>query len=82
MTNLTRAWAVGLLALVLPVTVAAQQPDARARDANNAADGGQNQDRFQVLHALNKAIAGSDLHFAAQFARGGGGRPQDNQGHS
>ena len=78
MTNLTKALAAGLMALVLPVTLAAQEPNARAQDANNAADEGQNQDRFQVLHALNKAIAGSDLQFAAQFARGG--RQQDNQG--
>jgi hypothetical protein len=78
MTNLTKAWAVGLLALVLPVTADAQQPNARAQAANNAADEEQNQNRFQVLHALNKAIAGSDLQFAAQVARGG--RQQDNQG--
>lgn len=78
MTNLTKAWAVGLLALVLPVTAAAQQSNARAQAANNPADEEQNQNRFQVLHALNKAIAGSDLQFAAQVARGG--RQQDNQG--
>jgi len=78
MTNLTKAWAAGLLALVLPVTVSAQQPNARAQAGNNATDDEQNQHRFQVLHALNKAIAGSDLQFAAQVARGG--RQQDNQG--
>jgi hypothetical protein len=78
MTNLTKAWAVGLLALVLPVTVAAQQPNARARAANNTEDQGQNRDRFLILHALNKAIDGSGLQFAAEFARGG--RQQDNQG--
>jgi len=78
MTNLTKAWAAGLLAFILPVTVSAQQPNARAQAGNNAADEEQNQNRFQVLHALNKAIAGSDLQFAAQVARGG--RQQDNQG--
>jgi hypothetical protein len=78
MTHLTKVWAVGLLTLVLPLTVAAQQPNARARAANNDAEEGQQHNRFLVLHALNKAISGSDLQFAAQFSRGG--RPQDNQG--
>src|SRR4051794_6696891 len=50
MTHLTKASAVGLLALVLPGTLAAQQPNARAQAANNAANEGQDQDRFLILH--------------------------------
>jgi hypothetical protein len=79
MTNLTKAWAVGLLVLALPVTVAAQQqPGARAQAGTNAGDEGHRQHRFAVLHALSKAIEGSELQFAAQLTRGG--RPQDNPG--
>jgi hypothetical protein len=78
MTHLTKASVVGLLALALPGTLAAQQPNARAQAANNAANEGQDQDRHLILHALNKAIDGTGLEFAAHLARGG--RQQDDQG--
>jgi len=78
MTHLTKASVVGLLALALPGTLAAQQPNARAQAANNAANEGQDQDRYLILHALNKAIDGTGLEFAAHLARGG--RRQDDQG--
>jgi hypothetical protein len=79
MTNLTKAWAVGLLVLALPMTGAAQQqPGGRAQAGTDAGDEGHQHHRFLVLHALSKAIEGSELQFAAQLTRGG--RPQNNQG--
>jgi hypothetical protein len=78
MTHLTKASVVGLLALGLPGTLAAQQPNARAQAANNAANEGLDQDRHLILHAVNKAIDGTGLEFAAHLARGG--RHQDDHG--
>jgi hypothetical protein len=75
MTNPSKAGIAVFLVLVLPV--AAQRMDARPQAANHTA-GEQNRQQPLVLHALNQAITGIRLQFAAQSVRGG--RPQANQG--